>query len=171
MWQCAEPGLTLSLRARARLLQSNLPWGIMSTHPVSTSISPKLVDRLAKICGLLGSDSDGERASAAFQATKLLQGAGITWRELVEAAAGKTWPHEHVRTKPVKRPPKRNPPPPKPSKPDWSSMMTACILLSYRLEQWERSYISHLKARGMRPSEKDLRVLEDIYNHAMASHS
>ena len=41
------------------------------------------MDRLAKICGLLGSNHAGERASAALKATALLQEAGLTWEAFV----------------------------------------------------------------------------------------
>ena len=50
-------------------------------------IAPDTVDRLAKLCGMLGSAHDGERAAAAMKATAMLQSLGMTWRELVEAAA------------------------------------------------------------------------------------
>lgn len=36
--------------------------------------------RFAKICGLLGSDHDGERAVAARKATEMLRAAGMTWQ-------------------------------------------------------------------------------------------
>lgn len=41
--------------------------------------------RLAKVCGLLGSDHDGERASAARAATAILLAAGLTWEQLILA--------------------------------------------------------------------------------------
>lgn len=47
---------------------------------------PLDIARLAKFCGMLGSEHDGERASAAAMATNLLRGAGMTWAQLVEAA-------------------------------------------------------------------------------------
>ena len=42
--------------------------------------------RLARVCGLLGSDFDGERAEAARRATQILRDAGLTWRDLVAAS-------------------------------------------------------------------------------------
>lgn len=45
--------------------------------------------RLRKICGLLGSDHDGERAAAAAKATALLREAGKTWADIgVGATSG-----------------------------------------------------------------------------------
>ena len=44
-----------------------------------------LVDRqrLARVCGLLGSDHDGEALAAARQAEKIRQKVGLTWAELL----------------------------------------------------------------------------------------
>jgi len=42
--------------------------------------------RLASLCGMLGSDHDGERASAAVQANRIVQDSGLTWREIIDAA-------------------------------------------------------------------------------------
>jgi hypothetical protein len=158
------------LRVTALSLQRDLRRGkLMSTQHETKQGSAKFVDRLAKVCGLLGSDHDGERASAAFQATKLLRSAGITWREFVEAAAWKAMSQEQVRAKPVKPPPKRKPSPPPPTKPDWRVMVGICTRWGDRLEEWERRYVSHLKASGRQPTKKILRGLEEIYDRAMAS--
>ena len=40
-------------------------------------------DRFIQVCGMLGSDFDGERAAAALMATKMLRSAGMTWAELL----------------------------------------------------------------------------------------
>lgn len=40
------------------------------------------VDRFRRICGLLGSEHDGERASAALKATAMLKDAGMTWEQV-----------------------------------------------------------------------------------------
>ncbi|MET4698375.1 hypothetical protein ABIE65_001392 [Constrictibacter sp. MBR-5] len=50
-------------------------------------LAPADRQRLAKICGLLGSDHDGERASAARAATAILLAAGLTWEQLILAVA------------------------------------------------------------------------------------
>ena len=41
------------------------------------------LDRLTKLAGMLGSDHDGERASAALLATRLLRDHGLTWRDVL----------------------------------------------------------------------------------------
>jgi hypothetical protein len=52
---------------------------------------PATLDRLAKICGLFGSDQLGERASAAQRAEMLRLKTGLSWAELF-AGAGDTGP-------------------------------------------------------------------------------
>jgi hypothetical protein len=46
---------------------------------MSTALSPDERDRLIAICGMLGSAFDGERASAALLATRLLKEKGLGW--------------------------------------------------------------------------------------------
>lgn len=53
---------------------------------------PSIVTRLAKVCGLLGSDHDGERSAAALKATAILRSAGMTWSDLF-AAPSQAAPH------------------------------------------------------------------------------
>lgn len=48
-------------------------------------------DRLAKLCGMLGSDHDGERASAAAKADRLVRDAGLTWPEIICPQPAPRW--------------------------------------------------------------------------------
>jgi hypothetical protein len=50
------------------------------------ALPPPAADRLAKLCGLLGSDYEGERATAAAAATRLLRHHGLTWDQLVRCS-------------------------------------------------------------------------------------
>jgi hypothetical protein len=45
--------------------------------------SPVDVNRLARVCGLFGSDHLGERAAAAAQADKIVRNAGLTWPDVL----------------------------------------------------------------------------------------
>lgn len=49
-------------------------------------MSDKVIDRLAKICAMLSSSHDGERASAALLATQILSDLDITWQEVIHRA-------------------------------------------------------------------------------------
>lgn len=53
-------------------------------------ISAALVDQLAKVAGLLGSDHDGERAAAGYRATALIREIGLIRRQVIEAAGPRT---------------------------------------------------------------------------------
>jgi hypothetical protein len=57
-----------------------------SGGPTQGPLTSCAADKLAKVCGLLGSDHDGERSAAALRATAILRDAGWTWRDLVERA-------------------------------------------------------------------------------------
>jgi hypothetical protein len=46
-------------------------------------LDPHSADRLRKLCGMLGSDHDGERAAAARAADKLVRGLGLTWHQVI----------------------------------------------------------------------------------------
>lgn len=46
-------------------------------------MADKVIDKLSKICAMLASPHDGERASAALLATQILGDLGITWQQLV----------------------------------------------------------------------------------------
>lgn len=48
--------------------------------------SPDL-DRLAKLLGMLGSEHEGERASAALMADKLVRERGLTWPQVLQPLA------------------------------------------------------------------------------------
>lgn len=49
-------------------------------------------ERLVKLCGLLASNHDGERAAAGLLASRLLRDAGLTWADVIGAQGGKTAP-------------------------------------------------------------------------------
>lgn len=43
------------------------------------------IDKFSRICGMLGSVHDGERAAAALKATEFLQARSLTWADLIKA--------------------------------------------------------------------------------------
>jgi len=48
-----------------------------------TALDAGTADKLARICGLFGSDHDGERATAAAMADRLLRSRGLTWAQVI----------------------------------------------------------------------------------------
>jgi hypothetical protein len=81
-------------------------------------MEPGDLDRLIKICGMLGSNQDGERANAGKAATNLLNRLGLTWGEVLgkpaTATAGKPRKPRAKKPKPPPSPPPSPPPPPPP---------------------------------------------------------
>jgi hypothetical protein len=57
---------------------------------MSALLDPKVVDRLAKLCGMFGSHHDGERAAAAAMADELVRKAGLTWYDVIRVPASTT---------------------------------------------------------------------------------
>ena len=54
-----------------------------------------IVDRLVKLCGMLGSAHDGERAAAALKADTLVRGHGLRWPDVIRP------PNERPRVSPA----------------------------------------------------------------------
>ena len=50
---------------------------------MSAMLDPNAANRLAKLCGLFGSDHDGERAAAAAKADELVRRHGLSWRQVL----------------------------------------------------------------------------------------
>jgi hypothetical protein len=86
-----------------------------------------LVDlqRLARVCGLFGSDHDGEALAAARQAEKIRQKVGLIWEELLV---------------PFTRPRAADPPPEKLT--DWRWACHFCLERSRSLTSWELNFVA-----------------------------
>jgi hypothetical protein len=50
---------------------------------MSQPLDPRTAQRLAKLCGLLGSSHAGERAAAAMKASDLVRAKGLTWGDVI----------------------------------------------------------------------------------------
>jgi hypothetical protein len=48
-----------------------------------TALDPNTANVLAKICGMFGSDHDGERATAAAKADQLIRSHGLRWSDII----------------------------------------------------------------------------------------
>jgi hypothetical protein len=73
----AQAGRIASLEARNAVLQT-----LLNSRP-QAGLSKATKQRLAKVCGLLGSAYAGERAAAAKMATDILHKEGITWEDVM----------------------------------------------------------------------------------------
>ena len=98
--------------------------------------------RLAKLCGLFGSDHAGERANAAAAADKLVRQAGLRWPDVI-------------------RPPL--PPPPGPAElADAREAIAFCRRFPAVLTQWESGFLASVAAQQQRLTRKQLGVLTRI---------
>ena len=94
-------------------------------------------------------NQDGERSAAAFQATKLLREAGLTWRELVEAAGA--------------RPDEALPEPAESSPWLWRVLVEDCLAARWRLTAWEGEFVTTLASYRHRPTNKQLKLLLQLH--------
>jgi hypothetical protein len=46
-------------------------------------LDPQAADHLSKLCSMLGSAHDGERAVAAAKANEFVRRLGLTWRDII----------------------------------------------------------------------------------------
>lgn len=114
-----------------------------------------LVDKLAKVAGLLGSDHDGERSAAAFRATALIRDSGLNWSDVIRAAG-----------------PRHGQPDPEPdSAAGWRHKLQVIIDNPQHLTPWESEFVLSVLGNGRKwkPSEKQAAVLDRIYRKVAAS--
>jgi hypothetical protein len=81
-----------------------------------TRLDTQSAERLTKLLGMLGSNSDGERANAARMADQLVRGLGLTWGDIVI---------------PAHAVPAR----------DWRRMANYCLALRDQLNQREMEFV------------------------------
>jgi hypothetical protein len=54
-----------------------------STYTPARQLATDIAQRLAKLCGMFGSDHAGERATAALKADRLVRDQGLTWPDVI----------------------------------------------------------------------------------------
>jgi len=102
------------------------------------------LDRLAKFCGLFGSDHDGERAAAALKADRMVRAAGLTWLDVLRVEVpGASKSQSHRRR----------------------AVMTPGELLARygnELTGWERGFLASLIRRPGRWTARQSEVFSEI---------
>ena len=101
-------------------------------------------DRLQKLCGLFGSQHDGERAAAAALADQLVRSAGLTWRDVIR------WPE------PAQPGPRTGGIPD-----DWHDLAQRVLQHRGQLSAWEVDFLQTVTGRR-RISEKQWRVMQRL---------
>ena len=112
-----------------------------------------LVDRqrLARVCGLFGSDHDGEALAAARQAEKIRQKVGLTWEELLVPS-----PRGHGSTRP------RPSDPPPEDLTDWRWACHFCLERYHSLTSWELDFVATVARYTKPPSAKQMIILRRL---------
>jgi hypothetical protein len=101
-------------------------------------LDPRAADRLAKLCGMFGSAHDGERASAAAMADKLVRDRGLTCPQILCPSALTS-----------------------------DEQIGFALANLEALTMWERGFIYSINGRD-RLSDKQLAILERITAKARA---
>ena len=101
--------------------------------------------RLARVCGLLGSDHDGEALAAARQAEKLRKKLGLTWDELLV-------PPTRQRSKGL----------PPEELTDWQAACLFCLEHFQSLTRWELDFVSKVARYTRSPSAKQWIILHRL---------
>lgn len=106
-------------------------------------LDPSVAAKLRKVCGMLGSEHDGERAAAAAKASMLLRAHGWSWADVFTPAA-------LVAVRPE--------PPPTPH----AAVARAALERAAHLDAWQRDFLESI-GRQRRPlSVKQRAALDGI---------
>lgn len=109
-------------------------------------------DRLAKLCGMFSSAHDGERATAAAMADRIIRAAGLTWPELLAPRPARPTTFE---------------PQGGPSAGSWRAVVAFCRTRQDILTGWEVHFLANLVG-CRRPSTKQLAFLQNIVAKVIA---
>jgi hypothetical protein len=115
---------------------------------VTALIDPNSATRLAKILGMLGSNHDGERASAAAKADAMVRSMGLTWPEVIALPARPAAPPASPRSSPIV----------------WGRMAMFCYARQAQMNARERQFIASMLVWRGEPSEKQRDWLIDLYS-------
>lgn len=108
--------------------------------------------RLTRLLGMLGSDFDGEVASAGRLADKMVRAAGLTWPDIIAPALPSPAPDPRA----------------DPLRGDWRTAAAACQRYPHLTDQWETKFLSNL-GRFPRLSAKQHGILTQIVTRLRAA--
>jgi hypothetical protein len=111
---------------------------------VTVVIDPKATNKLAKVCGMFGSDHAGERAAAAALADRMVRELGLQWTDIISVPLV---PAESVSADSV----------------SWQDALDVCLDHVHELDPRSRAFVQSLARWRGEPSEKQLVWLLDIY--------
>jgi hypothetical protein len=97
------------------------------------TLTPRDAERLARICGMFGSNHDGERASAAAMADCMVRRLGLTWHQVINADPS----------------------------PTVEGLVDFCLAQGHRLTAWEYGFLRGIRGKQFL-TEKQLAKLHSI---------
>ena len=112
-------------------------------------ITADLADRLMKLCGMFGSDFEGERGNAARMADELVRDAGLTWPDVIIPATKAPSVNGRVWREPT----------------TIRETVMVCLLFTDPLTDWEVDFLRSIAGRT-RHSSKQRKVLDRILGKA-----
>ena len=112
-------------------------------------ITADFADRLRKLCGMFGSDFEGERGNAARMADELVRDAGLTWPDLIIPATKAPSVNGRVWREPT----------------TIRETVMVCLLFTEPLTHWEIDFLKSIAGRT-RLSPKQQNVLDRILGKA-----
>jgi len=111
---------------------------------VTSVLDPKATDRLAKLCGMLGSAHDGERAAAAALADRMVSELGLTWHDVISVPLV---PADPISADSV----------------TWQEALDVCLEHIHELDARSQAFVRSLARWRGPPSAKQLDWLFDVY--------
>jgi hypothetical protein len=108
--------------------------------------APVDLQRLVKVCGMLGSQHDGEVVAAARQAEKLRKALGLSWSDLLVSPAQST-PHGRPTPHDIR---------------DWRRACQLCLTRVDILSHWEVTFLTSLSRYRGPPSARQMDVLRPL---------
>lgn len=113
-------------------------------------------DRLIKLCGMFGSDHDGERATAARMADEIVRRRKLTWADVIAPCLSAPEPEMRWREPQT-----------------WREAVSLALCYAHLLTPWEADFIDSLR-RSNRPlstKQADVvdRIVRKIRAHAEAA--
>src|SRR5262245_22603529 len=103
-------------------------------------LNPKAAERLVKLCGLLGSTHDGERAAAGKLADEFIKQLGLNWSDVIV------------------QPPA-----------EWQHMAAVCGRRWPELSERERDFLTNIQRLRKPPSDRQLEWLQSIFDRLQAA--
>jgi hypothetical protein len=117
-------------------------------------LDPRIVERLVKLLGMLGSSHDGERAAAARKADALVREHGLVWSDVISGLSGQEQQHANRRNNGAKAHDDGG---------DWHAMRDYCAQHSSLLRPREQEFIDDIDGWRGALTEKQSAWLVSIY--------